>query len=541
MDEKENGKNKKGIRGAILSAPSEIAAGARKFPAVYIIGAIGAAVTTLTFVSDDIEKFMPFTLASMWSQVMAVMLSMAAGALKEKPNSKIAANAIALAVFVPVCVWCRSQYDNEPYFPLTYFSTICAVMLACGFLAAKKHREKAAAHLSASLSVAGIITGCVSASLEIILTAINTLFGSIDEGLFVGAAAGSAFLVFMPMLAEGETKEYEEIRIPKAVLFSYKNALLPLFAVYIAVLYAYLLKSAVIRKMPSNMINIFVSIATASFIELRMTLGAFGGKAVGTFRKYGAYALVPLVIVQCAAWGIRVCAYGLTTARYASLLYIIFSVLCILGAIISNFRAFDIDKWSWLILAFFMIFACLPRVNVIDLPEFQQASRIERVLKAHNLLRDGKIDVGRTDAELSDEEKTLIHDAWGEISNVQGRIGWLENIHSANDFGFEPPDYSKSREHTFVDAEKNEWINVRGFSRIRKIDGSSWDGTRFTITAGGIYVDITDELLAVENSEEPLLIDKDGMRIVITAADASEYGPRDKKRYYSNAVGYILE
>lgn len=543
--------------GVLRRTAEGAAAAVRRFPVVYAAGLVGAAAMFAGIVGDE-KAFAPVCLAAVWTEVAAFLLPLAAefgsaGGGNRGRRLKAAANIAAAAAFLLLYAWCRSweSLDEDPYFPLNYGATLLALVMLCGLLLTLRQGGKTAANLFVAAGVAGIVQTCVEVSLHAILAAVNFLLVDIDSEVFMAALAAPTLLVFTGVFVPIAARDADGIKIPKVVKLAFHHTLLPLYAVFLAILYAYLAKSAILAEMPSGVINPFVSAATLAHLVLRMTLAEYDTKPARLFRRFGALLLVPLVAAQCAAWGIRVSGYGLTTARYASLLYIVFSGLCTAGAIWDSFapRKIDIDRWAWAILAAIALFACLPRVNLIDLPEFLQAARVERILDAHSLIGgDGKIDAARAERELSDEEKAQIRSACDEIRLNKGEFAW---------FSDENADFQKAAEsrrraeedddryRTPVDAKEWTEIGTAGFSAIRQIVRSSWDGTTLTVEDGaGNSFDITADIFdngRARPAESPLSIDREGFRIIITWASTHDWTDGGEARHHGSASGFILQ
>ena len=509
-----------------------------RFPAMYFFAFVGAFSSATYFVAEK-RSLVPLVLAAAWTELDCVFLSLLADFFGKK-KARFIANVIPFAVFLCVYFWCKTWEDNQ-YFFLRFCATIFSTCLLCGFFLYLRQKEKTAANIFSSQVVAAIVQGCVSSALCTIFFAIDTLILDISEYWYLVSALSSFFIIYFPLFVMLATKNPNEIKIPKVIKFAFFYTLLPLFTIFIAVLYVYLVKSAVLREMPSNTINPFVSIATLAFIILRMTLGTINAKIVRFFRKWGAFALIPLVILQCVSWTIRVNAYGLTVERYASLLYIVFSILCLAFSILEIF-GLKLEKFCWLTLAVLSIFACLPRVNLIDFPEFSQAARIKRTLEKKGLFENGKIDFEKASKILSDEEKEKICDSFAVIQKNRYKIDFLPKDY--NDFWGKFGTIKKNEDYKnesfeFVDA-KLEWLETTGFRRAQRIRESDWDGEHFFVMAGGRKVDVTAE---VKNAtkDEPLIIDREDFRIILTDASASTTGWSENLQYNSNVYGFVLE
>ena len=91
-------------------------------------------------------------------------------------------------------------------------------------------------------------------------------------------------------------------------------------------------------------------------------LAPFQAKITGAFRRFGALALLPPIALQIVALAIRINVYGLTPARYGSLLFVAF---CLVFAALSLVRSGRWTEHAYLVLAAIAVFAAQCIVGII--------------------------------------------------------------------------------------------------------------------------------------------------------------------------------
>ena len=197
------------------------------------------------------------------------------------------------------------------------------------------------------------------------------------------------------------------------ILFLY--IMFPLYIILLTLLYAYLFKSVIVQELPRGQINWFVSFATCFYFVFYYTLREYKENLfIKWFYKIGGIILFPLIVIQCVSFKIRVDAYGFTELRYASLLYIIFSVTAILCTVIKKGK---IANWNLIILGGFILFATVSPLNMIDVPYKKQLNRMEHVLKKYKMF-DGKLldyNADEIEKNMSVDDRKVLFDSFSYI------------------------------------------------------------------------------------------------------------------------------
>lgn len=565
----------------------------KRFPAMYLFAVLASVFSSIYIICEYLNNYtsakwsIPFILDFSWFIVFSYLVKF----LFEKNFVHSKKNAV-LSFFIPIFLsipfyfFCKS-YETFAYFPLIYFATFFAEILFCGSCFYENAKEKNGANLFLSSMISGIVCACVATSLTIIVLAFRYLIFEFDEGLMSGIIASvwasSGFIIFIGLFVSYSSKSYGEIAITKPFKVVFLYALFPLYIVLIAVLYAYIFKSIFTLSLPTGKLNPFVSTATLIFVIFYLTLQIYENKFVKFFVKFGGLFMIPLIITQIIAFSIRVNAYGLTQTRYASLLYIIFSLVFVLLSIFNNFKKINLQKYAYSILACFFIFACLPKVNMIDVSENSMKNNIEKIYKAHNLFDEstGKFITKDAGEIFSSDEKNLISSSSNEIKVNLEKITWAEfdydregadgtraRLNFEKTFGFKyrwnyDNEDKKVLGMNFRTPLKDFIFDISGYSKLHIIsnlhfkmvyDSALEKGIQtFYVRAGdGLEFSVTDNIksqlsMVVSDGEaetkDPYIFDiQDGKyRVILTSVNIYEEDYKSSESYYCYADGYILE
>ncbi len=459
---------------------------------------------------------------------------------------------------------------NNEYFHLIYWSLLSCYYFLAGFMVCSDLKEKTGAGIIIALTASFGLWFCVSASLSLIFAAFFKLIidnNDILEAMLATSWTATVFFVALPFFVSNATKSKDEISIPKAYKIIFLYALFPLYALLIAVLYAYIIKSFCLLKLPSGTFNPFVSNATCGFIALSLLLKVFTNKATVLFHKAGPFVMIPLVVIQIIAFSIRVNAYGFTQPRYASLLYIIFSIAAIVILFISSRRPEkNLDRILFLVYTGICLFACSPGVNLIDVSEASMLRVIENIYKKHDMYTPEKLLTENAASQFTDEEKVSVTTAFSNINVRKESIAWIVRVPETEDsepkmkisfketFGFDKQwSYSKNitsfKDGVKIDGSK-DLIVCKNYNTAESFYISSYDADSIKIENKKSIetVDITEDLKKAFAGEamdydsaptqtESLEIVKGNSKIVIT--DGYVYLLEDDKLRYSFS-GWIL-
>ena len=375
-----------------------------------------------------------FALPGLWGMALSVLLQL----LCERINHLRLKQSRLLPLLVQGAVCVLSLFPASLFFRgdtslmwIVFFGVFAALCAGIAFVLMRSgDAELVVPNCVMASLIAGIACGCVSAGGSLVYLAVKLLLVSVPEA--VDEVIGylilftPSFVVFTGLFVAYTTRPAEEISIPKAYRVIMLYILLPLYTLLVAVLYGYLLKSLVTRTMPSGKINPFVSCATAFYLFFYFAVSMYKTRFVELFRKAGPFVLLPLVAIQCLAFGLRVSAYSYTQARAASLLYIVFSVACLVLAVL---RRGKYMAFAPCLLAVFLLVGSIGPLNIKACAVRSQSARIFRIYRSHNLAVGGE----GASRKLSEEEKAVIVDAWRCLDAEEDRYAWAEGARYESD------------------------------------------------------------------------------------------------------------
>lgn len=427
---------------------------------------------------------------------------------ENRPVKKVYALGQFVSVLVLVPIFFVSELDTYTQLRIFWTLLICFALLSLFLLTKVKQKETVIPLVIISIVISLIVSICVGIALSVIVSAIDNLLIEIKK---VGSFHFSIWIfsfvcVFSCFFISFVTKK-EPFEVPKVFKVLVLNILFPLYIALIVVLYIYLIKCLVLFALPSGTINWYVSFATIFYLLFYYSLGSFKNKATDLFYKIGAFFLFPLIVVQCIAFSIRISAYGFTPLRYASLLYIIFSIwFCI-------FSLYKKGMFMYFGIPFFamtVFIGGISPLNLIDVPFAEQKARLERVLVKNNMLSGDKIEpLGNSD-DISEQDKKIIVSTTNEIVGLNiKKIPYLKELQEEHiiredvfvkTFGFP---YSGSTD-AYIKSIKLECntrsFDISGYSTITmstgfNVEKKAQGEARFCVYFDEIKIDVTETFM----------------------------------------------
>jgi hypothetical protein len=179
------------------------------------------------------------------------------------------------------------------------------------------------------LLLAGLYSGVLYAGCSLALVAVRELFGYYFNGdvfgyLFVGLGALFNTWFFLAGVPHDLAALEQEAPYPKGLNVFTQFVLLPLVALYVAILYAYLGRIVVQWELPQGWVSVLILALAVSGIFALLLIHPLRQSPdntwIRTFARWFYRALFPLLGLLAVAIGTRVRAYGLTEERYFVLL-----------------------------------------------------------------------------------------------------------------------------------------------------------------------------------------------------------------------------
>ena len=495
-----------------------------RFPAVYVLFVALAAVSCIStgnLLNNDISKKVFFALC--WASITALSVQLAAEKfLPQRAKTRVILQCASTLTAIPAALLLQST----PRASIIIVSLLIAMVALLPFwLSFTQDKNNIALNIFVSAFASSVLMACVCCAIEIIYLASATLFLGGDHGDIIEYIwICSYFIVFLCSFTAFCTRRNEHIVIPSFCKVVFLYTLLPLYAVLLLILYLYLIKSIVTLSIPMREANIFISFATALFILFEFTLPRYDCKATELFHRYTPFALIPLIIVQIVISADRIHAHGISSARYAVLLYILFSAAAIF---LSRYKNGEKMLLLCPIFAFLSLFASISSLNIISVPLKSQTRIMENVLNAHNLLQNGEVNAAECAKILSADEREILTRAYGKIEDFSTRPSWFKEDF-ANTFGFNAGETAAKTDYYYwINVPSSKSLDVRSFTEIYRLRQSDDN----MITFANETIDIRAHLLPLlrvydsydksTDDENPLVIHTDsGFTLILTQLKA---------------------
>ncbi|MBN7817098.1 DUF4153 domain-containing protein [Algoriphagus pacificus] len=222
---------------------------------------------------------------------------------------------------------------------------------------------------------------------------------------------------------------------PKGLKVFTQFILIPLLLVYLTILYFYGGKIILTWDWPKGIVSyMIIAISVLGIFTYLLLFPIRDQKEsswIKTFYRAFYFLLFPLIVLLFLAIGIRVQEYGLTVNRYIILLMGIWLTFIALYFIFGKGKIKTIP----ISLAAFMIFGSFGPWSMFSLSESNQLSRLETILKEHQILSKEKIknevywefsDKGKPKAINSKNTNQLEKEQLEEVNSI---IQYLEDYH----------------------------------------------------------------------------------------------------------------
>ncbi len=403
------------IKSALSEAVNHLAATKVIFITSFITFVIASVNTCMDSPPDVLEDLIP-------AFVMATLFAMPATLLTQKLSTLkkyLIQIGVAAAGFV-LGFFSNRGFGNSIYDELYYYGILCAGTLITLYLFIPKDNSRTYFSLVFKHSLFCLfMTGIFNAGLCLLIYAVQNLILNTEEYdaflccsffcAFVFGVNTFSFYLFNRRQDESSGKAFKVITL--YILF-------PVFAVLILILYIYLLKALILFKLPVGQINWFVSFALCFYIVFYFILREYDElPVIKFFYKFGAFAFIPLIVIQVYAYFIRVNAYGFTGFRYSSLLFIIFSIITIVLTFIKKGKYVN---WAIIVLTAIVLFDTVTPFNLINMARKSQYSRLVKVMNKYDLFDEAADTLKPYDSvvlenTITDEDRDTLYSSYQYI------------------------------------------------------------------------------------------------------------------------------
>ena len=309
-----------------------------------------------------------------------------------------------------------NDYYNIYYFALIPISIILFVLIP---ILNRENKEKYLQSEFSGFVITGIFALVLSAGIGIVLTTVNYLFFksrsffifrlTMYSSWFIAEVLGAS--LFLSLLKKPDT-DLENYEFPSIFNSLIKFVIIPLIAIYTAVLYIYMAKTIISMQLPKGLISHLVLWYTAFSVVIMILITPFTqkDKFFGNFKKYFPYFSIPLIFASLFALFQRIYQYGITEKRYYVLILIFWLLFCMILFIRKmNITGIFISLIACVVIAVYTPFSAKSVSN------FSQKERLKRMLVKYGALKNGKI--SKITQKLADREGNQIHTTIAYISN----------------------------------------------------------------------------------------------------------------------------
>jgi Domain of unknown function (DUF4153) len=424
---------------------SDIGAGVRRFPLPLAAGLGGAIAGVCLFACEGrFRKDEPLHAVALtcW---LGVALFLAAALAGERHGPEAAgvrtrpARAATLGWSVVVAAALAGCYaslrhqahDNDWYLIRFVLWLIAAhALLALAPLAGRRPRGDFRAFnllLFSRTALALLLTGVLQAGLSLGIAAVDHLFDvHVPSQIY-----GELWFVLMGVfntayVLAGIPRDWDKLEgrfpTPRVLDVLARQVLLPLSALYLAILYVYSVKIIVVHEWPRGWVSVPV-IAFAA-VGLLTVLLLEPGREKGTrfVRAYCRgffFALLPLVVLLFLAISRRALEYGLTEER--CLVYAITAFLSVIGPYFVLSRARNLAVIP-LVLAVIALVASVGPLSARSLSVRSQTARVRTLLVKHHRLEHGVLMHGTSAVGKKDEHELSAALSYLDSRDELGRV-----------------------------------------------------------------------------------------------------------------------
>ncbi|MBQ6559288.1 MAG: DUF4153 domain-containing protein [Erysipelotrichaceae bacterium] len=427
----------------------------RRFPFSFaILCLITIAATYMIITDEDLSKL---TI----SLIMAGMLCFLMELSQEYEIHRIRYLTPAVSIVTGLVSYLLlMNYENEYIYTALAGIGVAVLSLIAYVLYRNRENRHLFSYLAKSAFIVWIFTMVIVAGFSVCIAAFHFLIFHFDEIwkiysvlflLVLGLFGITLFLSYVP-------RPNEEVTVPSTYRTIIHKALFYIYLILIGILYLYIFKIIITWQMPVGKLNWFGCFALLFYVIFYLSVDETDGRLQALFKTKGACLLVPVLAIQLFAIVIRLNAYGLTTARFMSLILIAIAV----GFMLSGMLKFHVSKCFLFIALLALLFSCTP-LNIYDVPNRSQENRLKNALSKGGALVNGILN-----------------------ENVAMEAEYLEDAKSAYDY----LRYSDGNKSSFFETFKESKI-AKSFSDY-SYDGDNIRSFYYSIDLEGRDFDISD-------------------------------------------------
>lgn len=502
-----------------------------RFP-LTVISLFGATVLICYMIALDKPPSLEVEKA-IFTLLLSAFLGMAAQSATErfKKLSQIRAAVYGLSVLLAagyfMILWPVPEISPEIGVRtfVAVFAMLCAVLWLPSFQEKIDFNQVALIHFK-SASTAVLYSGVLSGGTAAIITAVDILLFKVNSDAYMYMLT-LVWVMFAPLYylsllprfnseAESDLEMRQRAKTyPRFLEILVSYIAIPLAATYSLVLVAYFIKILVTFHWPAGQLGPMVLIYSAAGLLIFILASLLENRFAVLYRRIFPKVLIPVVIMQLISVAIRLKAYGVTESRYYVLLFGVFSI--VIGLMLS-IKPVARNSYIALLAAAFAIFSIIPPADAFTVSRVSQITRVQNILQAEGMLREGKLTPKENASEETKIETTNILSYLERRSSLR-YINWLpEKFNPYQDmksvFGFEPTyrnDAEKEMKYFYAGLDAQKPVRISGYDISLTVHSGKYgkygkeDGSEtFRFTLDGKDYELSVERLS--NQEARILV-----------------------------------
>ena len=375
-------------------------------------------------------------------------------------------------------------------------------------------------------ALATLYTGVLTAGLELALFSADKLFAlklSKAYGdlwfIMVGLFHPTFFLSGVP----GDVNALDaDEQYPRGLKAFTQFALAPLVAVYTAILYTYAVKIILVRTWPNGWVALPVlllaGIGILSFLLLYPLRRRESERWARWYMVNFPRALAPLSLLLLLAVHVRIREYGVTEPRY---LGTVLGFWILVWTLVFVTRPNVGIRWIPSSLAAICLLAAFGPWSAGAISKASQLRRLEKMLQAHGLWKDGHAQIANEKIDLSARESTdfrstltylvemhggstvqrifapiLSNRDWNKAAGYTTAHDAITALHLVT--------HGNAEQGTFVRRKAETFIGVEGYHRMARVNLYSGRGSKWAPSkVDDIQIGLEDGVLKLALKDEP--------------------------------------
>lgn len=395
-------------------------------------------------------------------------------------------------------------YENfYGYFGLLLFFIVSSFYISKAFF----HKDYVAYMIKIFMSI------CISVSYSIVLfLGLCAIYYACEKLLGVqvniNLYAYTAIVVFLPFnlgvyLANipSARESFNNYNLTRAVKVLITYILIPIFLIYLIILYLYFGKMLLNKTLFKGMITSLVLWYSIFSVGFLFVLGMIKDSSfIKAFKKLFPIAMLPVLFVMFLSIGLRINQYGFTENRYFVVVTGIFVAVTMIYYIF-------LDEGSYIAVPIFLSFLILAStvgpISAYSISRNSQNSRFEKVLVKNNMIKGNKIlanaNVSKEDRETIVDTVTYMfnnHRPW-ELKYIPKDFELVEEDFEEV-FGFKPDVNSDEITSTNYYFEHNKALDIDGYSKIMSFSVGNETEEENIKTIGNYRVSVSGDNVAVD-------------------------------------------